>query len=236
MTDTHNNDPAVHAARASLYATVAAAFDYPTESTFEDLTDSDAMAGIRSAAERLGFQAEADALLDALDATSQSALASMYNALFGIPEDGTYPVVPYEANYTVGSETDQQQRRIATVVGLMEAFGVEPSEDFTERQDHIASELELAQVLAAQRAVALESGDEEGAQRIAEAEATFLDRHLIDFIPSFARRVRDATSSETYLAAVDLVEALVEWDRSRHPDPTVEIGQFTEPAEVNTDA
>lgn len=235
MQDTNSN-PEFHAARASLYATLAATFSYPTESTVEDLTDPEATSGIRSAADRLGFDDEADALLDALASTSQPALESVYGELFGIPEDGAYPVVPYEAAYTVGSETDQQQRRIATVVGLMEAFGVEPSADFAERQDHVAAELELAQVLAAQRAVALDGGDEEGAEQIQQAEATFLDEHLRDFVPSFARRVREATNSETYCAAVDLAEALVTWDHSRHPEPRVAMGQFAEPGEVSPDA
>jgi len=235
MQDTHST-PEFHAARASLYATLAATLSYPTESRIDDLIAPDTQDGVRSAARRLGFESEADALMDALEATSQSALEAVYNELFGIPDGGTYPVVPYEASYTVGSETDQQQRRIATVVGLMDAFGVEPSDEFTERQDHVAAELELAQVLAAQRAVALEHGDETGAEQIERAEATFLDEHLADFIPSFARRVREATDSETYCAAVDLAESLVAWDRSSHPEPTVAMGQFAEPGEVNPDA
>lgn len=231
-----NDTPSTHAARASLYATTATVLAYPTDETVEDLTDPDATAGIRSAADRLGFDAEAEALLSALESTTRSRLESVYDHLFGIPDGGSYPVVPYEAAYTVGGETDQKQRRIATVVGLMEAFGVEPSADFTERQDHIAAELELAQVLAAQRAVALDRGDADGADRLEQAEATFLAEHLVDFLAPFADRVRDATDSDTYLAAVDLADALVTWDHAAHPAPSVTLGQYAAGEEVRPDA
>jgi len=225
-----------HAARAALYSAVAGAFCYPDESTVRELTHPDAAEGIGAAAETLGFEAEAEALVDALDRTDREALESAYNGLFGLPsDDGTYPVVPYEVEYTVGDEVGRQQRRIATVVGLLEAFGVEPAAEFDERQDHVVVELELAQVLAARRAVASEEGDRETADNLAGAEATVLDEHLSDFVPAFAHAVRNATvdpdadrvdadeaAELVYRAAADLAEALVTWDAGAHPEPTVE--------------
>jgi len=226
-----------HAARAALYSAAAGAFCYPDESTVRELTHPDAAEGIRSAAETLGFEAEGEALVDALEATDREALESAYNGLFGLPtDDGTYPVVPYEVEYTVGDEVGRQQRRIATVVGLLEAFGVEPAAEFDERQDHVVVELELAQVLAARRAVAAEEGDRETADNLEGAEATVLDEHLSDFVPAFAHAVRNATADPddadrsdaddaaelVYRAAAELAEALVTWDAGVHPEPTVE--------------
>jgi TorA-specific chaperone len=236
--------PQRHAARAALYSAVAVPFLYPEEERLDALRDEEAREGVRTAAERMGLEGEADALLEAVAEASTEAVESAYNALLGVPgEGGTYPVVPYEAHYTTGAEVDKEQRRIATVVGLMEAFGVEPGEDFAERQDHLAAELELMQVVASQRAVARHEDDAEAAGRLAEAEATVLEEHLAGFVPSLAHDLREALAGEggdaewdadeagraVYRAAVDLLEALVERDRATHPDP-VEVPTETDAA------
>lgn len=235
--------PQRHAARATLYSAVAVPFLYPEEERLDALRDEGARQGVRTAAERLGLEGEADALLEAVAEAPTDAAESAYNALFGVPgEGGTYPVVPYEAHYTTGAEVDKEQRRIATVVGLMEAFGVEPSEDFAERQDHLAAELELMQVVASQRAVARHEDDADAAGRLAEAEATVLEEHLAGFVPPLAHDLREALDAEdaggaewsadeagraVYRAAVDLLEALVERDHAAHPDP-VEVPTETD--------
>jgi len=238
--------PQRHAARAALYSAVAVPFLYPEPERIGALRDEEAREGVRTAAERLGLGAEADALLGAVAEASTEAVESAYNALLGVPgEGGTYPVVPYEAHYTTGAEVDKEQRRIATVVGLMEAFGVEPGEDFAERQDHLAAELELLQVIASQRAVARHEDDADAAGRLAEAEATVLEEHLAGFVPPLAHDLREALDGEggdsdaewtadeegraVYRAAVDLLEALVERDRATHPDP-VEVPTETDAA------
>lgn len=229
-------DPQVHAGRAALYAAAATAFQYPTESVVADLTDEAAAAGLREAAERLGFAEEVDALLSAFESTDSEVLRSMHQGLFDLPEDdGTYRVVPYEAAYTAGEEIDKQQRRIATVVGLMERFGVEPREEFTERQDHVAAELELCQVVAAQRAVALREDGGDTAKRLRNAESTILGEHLHDFVPPLAKRLRSSTDSDAYRAAADLAEALVTWDHARHPAVSVTPSDLSGPAGVSPD-
>ena len=217
---TRNTDPEYHAARATLYCAAAAAFTYPDERTVSELTDPEAREGIERAAERLTVAEEAAALLDAVEETPLEDLQTAYNGLFGVPADeGTYAVIPYEAHYTTRDELSIEQRRIATVVGLMEEFGLEPSDEFAERQDHVAAELELAQVLAGQRAVALSEGDGAAADRVAQAEATVLADHLVEFVPAMAHDLRRAADGEAYAAAADLVEALVTYDNGKHPDP-----------------
>jgi len=215
-----------HVRRAALYGYTATAFQFPDESTVADLTDADVRASIREAGRELGLGDEVDALLDALDGTNPEALEPAYHDLFGLPGDGgEYPVVPYEAEYTTDGDVGESQRRIATVVGLLERFGLEVSDSFDERQDHVAVELELMQLLAAQRAAALTEGENEAAQRLARAGATVLDEHLGDFVPAFAHAVnraaddRGGESRVVYARAADLAAALVEADVARHPDP-----------------
>ncbi|WP_435181148.1 TorD/DmsD family molecular chaperone [Halorussus sp. AFM4] len=235
-----------HAARAAIYSAAAGAYCYPDEEIVAELTHAETADGLRAAGRKLDLTDEVEALLGALGATDREALESAYNDLFGLPsDDGTYAVVPYEAEYTVGDEVSRKQRRIATVAGLLEAFGVEPADDFHERQDHVVVELELLQVLAARRAVACEEGEADDAENLERAEATVLDEHLADFVPAFAHGVRDATddpkeaesyddprraAGAVYRAAADLAEAIVTRDLAAHPDPDVDADAA---AEVN---
>ncbi len=210
--------PQYHGARAALYGAVAAPFVPPDEGAIDDLAHDDAIEGILTAAKRVGVESETAAFVRALETTDAETATSAYDRLFGVPDEGgTYPVVPYEAQYTVDGAIDREQRRIAAVIGVMEAAGFERGETFAERQDHVAAELELAQVLAVQRAVALHGNERAEAGRIADLEATFLAEHLIDFVPAFARDLRDATDVALYETAADLARALVELDHERHP-------------------
>lgn len=221
------DEPAVnrHLARAALYGLCAGLFLYPERDRLAEVTDADAREGARSAADTLGLHAETDAVFDALDDADVDELSSVYDSLFGIPtESGRYAVTPYEAEYTEGDDIGHQQRRIASVVGLLDAVGLQPSEDFDERQDHVAVELETMQVLAAQRAVALHQGDAEAAGRVADVEETFLDRNLRDFVPAFAHGVREATDDPTYRAAARLASRLVRTDLAARDDVDAATG------------
>jgi len=215
---------AFHAARATLYGAVGGAFCYPDVETRATLTAHDARDGVLQAGERLGLRDEAERFLDAFVDASVSDLESAYNALFGLPDGGEYPVVPYEAHYTTDSDVGESQRRIAAVVGLMETFGVEPGEEFAERHDHVAAELELMQVVSAQHAVAIHQGDATAADRLAEAEDTVLDEHLVEFVPALAhdveRTVDDddgASGWRAYRAAATLAAELVRRDHAGAP-------------------
>jgi TorA-specific chaperone len=143
-------------------------------------------------------------------------LRATYTETFGLPgEDGEYPVVPYEAHYTVRGDIGQKQRRIAKVVGAVEALGFTVAETFDERQDHVALELELLQLLAGWRAVAARTGDLDDAESVERIEATLLEEHLVDFVPSLATAVREATDEPVYVAGADLAEELVVADHRR---------------------
>lgn len=230
--------PDFHARRGALYGFVAAAFEFPDAEVFGDLADEEVGAAVREAAAELAraddgadvLPERVDALLDAVEETDRETVESAYHAVFGLPdEDSGYPVVPYEAEYATTGDVNDVQRRVATIVGLYERFDLEPHEEFDERQDHVAALLELASVLATQRAVALEDGDAAGAAALADAEATVLDEHLVGFVPALAHDVADLTADAdrgsgraVYRAAADLAAALVEWDHRLHPDPSVD--------------
>ncbi|MFB6195744.1 MAG: molecular chaperone [Haloplanus sp.] len=239
----HGDDPAPprrHAARAAVYAALAGAFCYPETDTVAELTDDAASEGLREAAAVLD-DVDADRVerfVDAFEAADEAALRGVYDDLFGIPDSDTYPVAPYEAEYTAGEEVSHKQRRVATVSGLLDAFGLDRSEAFDERHDHVAVELELMQVLAARRAVAIDADLDDEAADLRRAEATILAEHLGTFVPAFAADVRDALDDrqgdeggpavDAYRAAVDLAAAFVEADDAAHPagarTPTTDRG------------
>jgi TorA maturation chaperone TorD len=220
---------AYHASRAALYAGVAGAFCYPDRETLDELASLETAAGLHEAAERTELVGEdtVERFVSSVQAAERDALEASYNDLFGLPADGGYRVVPYEAEYTVEDETSQKQRRIATVSGLLDAFDLERADEFDERRDHVALELELLQVLAARRAVALspdaEGGtDAETAAEVRRAETTVLSEHLSPFLPAFTHELRAATEdrrgvgASVYRAAGNFAEALVTADVAAH--------------------
>jgi len=218
------DDATYHAARAALYGAIAPVFQYPDEELLADLSGRQVRERLREAAATVGLTEDLEPLFEALDSTDLETLRLAYDGLFGLPADeGTYAVVPYEAHYTTRDDVGAEQRRIATVVGLYEEVGLEPADGFDERQDHVAAELELAQVLAAQRAVAAEEGDATAERRIEAAEATTLDEHLVAFVPSLAHDLRGAAEHPVYLAAADFAEDLVTYDNGKHPDVDVDV-------------
>ncbi|WP_251341492.1 TorD/DmsD family molecular chaperone [Haloplanus halophilus] len=228
-----DGDPTRHAARAAVYAALAGALGYPDDVAVAELTADETADGLRGAAETLdGLDDEVEGFVDAFAAVDAEGLRRVYDDLFGVPDGDGYPVVPYEAEYTVGDEVSHKQRRVATVSGLLDAFGLDLSDGFDERHDHVALELELMQVLAGRRAVAADADLDDEASTLREAEATLLSQHLRSFVPAFAAEVRAALADRhgggadddalgpaatAYRATVDLAEALVETDVEAHP-------------------
>lgn len=214
MASPPHDDATAHGARAALYSALAAAFCYPTAASMDTLTDPAVADRLREAGDALDLGTETERLLDAFDDADPDAIGASHTELFGLPEAGSYPVVPYEAAYTTPDDIGMEQRRIAAVVGLLEAFDLEPSDDFGERPDHVSVELELMQVLAARRQLAEADSEADHADTLAAAEATVLEEHLVDFVPAFAHDLRAATDEPVYRAAADLAEGLVTRDHA----------------------
>lgn len=220
-TDAPGSPPADerHGARAAVYSALAGMFVYPDEANLAELTAPETLEGLAAAGETLTVDTEIEAVREALAAATPERLQATHTELFGLPsDDGEYAVVPYEANYTVRDDTGQRQRRIAKVAGAVDALGFDFDDGFDERHDHIAVELELLQVIAAWRAVAARTDDLDEDDALERIEATLLDDHLVDFVPSLATAIRESTEHELYRAAADLAEALVTADYERHAD------------------
>jgi TorA maturation chaperone TorD len=95
---------------------------------------------------------------------------------------------------------------LADLRGFLAAFGVAERDELA---DHVASECELASLLALKHAWALGEGQVERAAIAEAAYRALVVDHLAQFVPRFAARVREAEAPAFFRAAVDALEALV---------------------------
>ncbi len=123
-------------------------------------------------------------------------------------ERGAVP--PYEAS-TSGPNplAGPNVMQIADVAGFYRAFGFEAR---GERPDHLAAELEFLALLCLLEARALLAGQLEQARVCAEARQSFLQDHLLTWLPSFQEKVERLTSSPALRHLVGLTARLVQTD------------------------
>lgn len=95
---------------------------------------------------------------------------------------------------------------LADLRGFLCAFGLE---ERGELADHVASECELASLLALKQAWALAEGETERAEIAGGAYQALVADHLARFVPRFAARVRAAGVPAFYAAAADALESFV---------------------------
>ncbi len=101
---------------------------------------------------------------------------------------------------------------LADVRGFLRAFGLEEQGELA---DHVATECELASVLALKEAWALGEGWEERAGIARDAYERLLGGHLLRWVPRFAACVRAANASAFHAAAASALTALLEDEARR---------------------
>jgi putative dimethyl sulfoxide reductase chaperone len=92
------------------------------------------------------------------------------------------PPPPYEM---VWSKTGQDVGLLVSLAGTYREMGMSPSPDMIERMDYIGVELDFMRELALREATAWESTSPESAQKLLEAQHTFMNEHLRDWVPLF---------------------------------------------------
>lgn len=109
-----------------------------------------------------------------------------YQNTFGLLMSKECP--PYETEYCLQTFSVYRSQELADIAGYYKAFGVEPSRDQPERQDHIALELEFMSWLIGKAIHADRSDDAnaaENAELCREAQRNFFKKHMVWWIPAF---------------------------------------------------
>jgi DMSO reductase family type II enzyme chaperone len=188
-------------ARCAVWSLLADAFRRPEKAAHSVPDRASAVA----AATALGLDARP------LAAAERSAddLASAYDALFGHTVRGPCPA--YEGEY--GEPRGMRfSHEIADIEGYFRAFGVRTGRSAAERPDHVSVECEFLAFLALKEAHAAVSRGEETADLCRDATRRFLAEHLGRFAPALAARVRRRAKEPFFVAAADLLEAMLRRD------------------------
>ncbi len=137
-------------------------------------------------------------------------LAVEFTRLFRGVKKGYGPPPPYESVYRgegrVMGETTLSVLKFYSKAG----FGI--IDESEGPQDYIGVELKFMSLLCYREMVSWEKGDLDGGKRYLELEKTFLEKHLLRWVPDFCRRVEAEAREEFYVAAAMLTENFLQID------------------------
>lgn len=203
-----------HLDRARVYRFMARLFQAPEVEDVERLRRED-LPALTDCLDALGADRplldRAQQLAESVTSTPPATLAEQWNDNF--EPSGSVGLSPTETAHSLksGQAAWLKTYRIADVAGFYKAFGVEV-EPGTERPDHIGTELEFMQLLALKEAVAIDSGNADGAAICREASAAFLAEHLMLFLDALADKLKGEGVGDVYPAAVRLLADFVKLD------------------------
>jgi TorA maturation chaperone TorD len=160
------------------------------------------------------------AYLDAAAEGTRSELAIDYCLTFlgyGADPDqldrssGNRAAYPYESIYTSDKKTLLGDTSVAIEM-IYRQHGFQSTSERSNGQDHIACELEFMQFICGLQLLDLE---ETGGQRLDELlllQRSFLDEHLLRWVPAFAEAIEHFSETDFYPALGRLAEALIHAD------------------------
>jgi TorA maturation chaperone TorD len=172
-----------------------------------------------------------------LPATS-AELNHEYEAVFGLLVSSDCP--PYGTEYINSKFTFQRSNGLADVAGFYRAFGLDPSEKFPERHDHIVLELEFMAHLSALLHGAEGSHDATRGEQIEvcrAAQKRFLAEHLAWWSPAFATLLARRAKGGFYQGAACFLSALIPAERGyldvTVPSPSASPSRIERPEECD---
>lgn len=197
-------------ARARLYHLLELALAHPDEAGtafFADPATERAFAALLE--EVTDDPAARDAIASAmmqfttgLRSRDSATVEADYIGLFA----ANYPIIPcppYGSLYT--TEDAKRLDEIMEIKAFFARQGVDMAADFDEMPDHICVELELMQVLSFREHEGIETGDIVAVEAARDAAARFLDRFLIPFAGTIARRAAVIDEAGLYSPLLEVV-------------------------------
>jgi DMSO reductase family type II enzyme chaperone len=154
----------------------------------------------------LGLPYKLDGFQEVLDEwrhADREELKREYSGLFEVGSDG--PPVPIREdlhrNQPAGVRED--------IVRFFEFFGYGLEESFAWAPDHLSVELEFMHFLIYQEA---ENTDLENAQSFQFAQHDFSQRHLYDWVPEMAERIRSQRPDSMYTRVIAVLSEFLQQD------------------------
>lgn len=134
------------------------------------------------------------------------------HTFIGVTQDIEQVAFPYESVYTSPEHLLMQDAR-DEVLAAYRAARVVLVDEACEPEDHLAFELEFMQLLGERAAEALEAGDEDGCAGLLATRRSFIDEHLLNWVPAFVADVHRVARTGFYRAVADIAWGVVETDR-----------------------
>ena len=131
------------------------------------------------------------------------------------------PAHPSESTYREGT---MMQHHRDEVLELYWSFGLTAGKEFTEPEDHIATELSFMAFLCQKTNQALQKGDIKKAKEYAEAQKKFLANHLIKWVPNLVKDVLQYSQTPFYKGIAVLTDEFLNISLSAADDILKGIG------------
>jgi TorA maturation chaperone TorD len=195
-------------AKANLYRFFAESFEEPSALT---ALDSESCELLLESAATTNDRSVVASMVQAVSTVSGSSVEERlteWRASFGRPASTELP--PYSSRY---GTTDlgagfREMQELADVAGYYRAFGVQLTQEFADRPDHAACELEFLALLCGRELAAI--GDESDNAEIArEARRSFLRDHLGPFAFGFSEALSRRGASGVYGPVSEALRAFV---------------------------
>lgn len=139
-------------------------------------------------------------------------LETDYVRLFGVGVVGT-PATPTESSYRVPKRDGGVGEFVAQIQGEYRRMGLTWAGS-SESPDHIATELDVMSYLCGTEADAWDQGLAEVALVAMSNQKSFLERHLVIWVPLFVEKARAAHPVPFYAAVLEFLNSFVVHERS----------------------
>lgn len=143
---------------------------------------------------------------------SLTELAVDYSRVFvGHGIDAYSAAYPYESVYTSKKRLLMQEAR-DEVLTLYRSAGLKKKDSWKEGEDHLALELEFEQILCERTAAALKGGDEDAAGALLAAQKSFLEDHLVAWVPMMTADMKRFAQTDLYRGLAYLTDGFLATD------------------------
>ncbi len=179
----------------------------PLLAAIETLSNSESRKAVKELIEFTDSIPQQD--IDALETTLAADYARLFLSINKVPPH------PSESTYREGVMMQHQRDEVLKTYW---SFEISAKKEFTEPEDHIATELSFMAFLCNKAKDALNSGDNKEAKRCIRAQKDFLEMHLAKWVPGLVRDILNNARTPFYKGIAALTKEFIEMNLSATDD------------------